>query len=207
MATHAPHFHAAATEAGLQLEANVKLPWLTRHGHLAPAVREALPPWATTALDDILDALNGDPTALSAKTRGAMTADFLLLPHGIQVEYDEVQHFTTARITTLDLYPAEVPLSFDPAAYRAIVERWRSQGDKGFAHREAAEFPGRGGRQRQRAYFDAFRDLAATHFGNGPVLRIPAPANDYVAAVRDLARMASALHVAGGSGTGTRLPR
>lgn len=103
-------------------------------------------------MDEILDALDGDPAALAAKTRGAMTADFVLLPTGVQVvEYDEVQHFTTARLATLRLYPALAPLAFSPGEYAAIVERWKARGDKGFVHKEAAEFPGRGGRQRQRA--------------------------------------------------------
>lgn len=108
------------------------------------------------------------------------------------VEYDEVQHFTTARLTTLRLYPAEAPLTFSPDEYAAIVERWMAKGDKGFAHKEAAEFPGRGDRQRQRAYFDALRDLIAPHFGNGPVLRVAAPADDYDAAARRLAGLADA---------------
>lgn len=195
MAKHAPLFHAAATEAGLRLEADVKLPWLTRHGHLAPAVQERLPASTVAALDAILAALAGDGAALASKTRGAMTADFLLIPQGIHVEYDELQHFTTARITSLELYPDDAALAFNPADYRTVAERWRQQGDKGFAHKEAAEFPGPRGRQRQRAYFDAFRDLAAPHFGNGPVLRIAAPANDYATAVNDLARMVSGLEI------------
>lgn len=189
MARHAPIFHAAAATAGIELEANVKLAWLTRHGHLAPAVQRTLPSWALSALDDILNALGGERATLAAKTRGAMTADFVILPKRLEVEYDEVQHFTTARMATLDLYPIEAPLAFSIATYRSVVERWRNKGDKGFAHKEASEFPGRGGRQRQRAYFDAFRDLAAPHFGNGPVLRIADPANHYAAAVTDLARM------------------
>ncbi len=130
---------------------------------------------------------------MAAKTRGGMTADFVLDPGAIPVEYDEIQHFTTARILALGLYPAQASLSFDPSEYQVIAERWRSKGDKGFAHKEAAEFAGRGGRQRQRAYFDAFRDLAAPYFGSGPVLRIPAPANDYENAVVTLKRMIAAL--------------
>lgn len=187
MAKHAPLFHREAADAGIELRAEAKLPWLTRHGHLAGVTQEGMPEWALTALDGILDALNGDAAALATTTRGSMTADFLVLPQQVQVEYDEVQHFTTARAVTLGLYPTQAPLAFNPADYAAIVERWRMQRDKGFAHKEAAEFAGRGGRQRQRACFDAFRDLAAPHFGNGPVLRIAAPANDYRAAAGRLA--------------------
>lgn len=189
MAKHASLFHAEVAKLGIELRANEKLPWLTRHGHLVPLVQQRLPQWALDALDRILDALDGDAAALAAKTRGAMTADFVLLPQGTQVEYDEIQHFTTARAVTLAHYPAQAPLAFDPSEYAAIVDQWKVKGDKGFAHKEAAEFIGRGGRQRQRAFLDAFRDLAAPHFDNGPVLRIAAPADDYAAAARRLARL------------------
>jgi hypothetical protein len=192
MTKHAPLFHAEVAKLGIQLEANVKLPWLTRHGHLAPLVQQSLPPSMLSALDEILAALDGDAEVLAAKTRGSMTADFLLMPQRIQVEYDEVQHFTSARAVTLEHYPGRADLAFDPKEYAATVTRWRTQGDRGFAHKEAAEFAGRGGRQRQRAYFDAFRDLAAAHFGNGPMLRVAAPANDYGAAAARLANMIEA---------------
>ena len=124
-----------------------------------------------------------------SKTRGSMRADFLLEPEGLHIEYDEIQHFTTARLTTLDLYPEDTVVAFSPADYRATVEMWRSKGDKAFAHKEAAEFPGRLGRQRQRAYLDAFRDLVGSYFGNRPVVRIAAPDNDYRDAVARLGRL------------------
>lgn len=140
-------------------------------------------------LDRILEALDGDRHALAAKTSGSMRADFLLEPQGVVVEYDEAQHFTSARLATLAHYPPQADLGFDPHEYATIVERWRAKGDRGFAHREAAEFPGPSGRMRQRAYFDALRDLVAPHFGHGPILRIPAPANDYDAAVELLSTL------------------
>lgn len=189
MAKHAPIFHSVAKSAGVDLLADVRLPWLTRHGHVAPAVRDQLPATTNAALDSILQALGGDANALAAKTRGGMTADFLAPSTNLEVEYDEIQHFTTARITTLKLYPRDALLAFVPATYLAIAEHWRARGDKGFAHKQAAEFPGPRGRQRQRAYFDAFRDLAAPHFGNGPVLRVPAPDNKYEEAVELLLAM------------------
>lgn len=204
MPRHAPLFHAQVAKLGIELQADVKLPWLTRHGHLAPIVQERLPESTLAALDRILGGLAGDAAALAAKIRGSMTADFLLLPGGAQVEYDEVQHFTSARALTLELYPSEAELAFDPAEYAATVARWRAKGDKGFAHKEAAEFPGRGGRQRQRAYFDAFRDLTAAHFGNGPVHRIAAPADDYATAAQRLAQsiaLAAELKVGRGAGS------
>jgi len=164
----------------------VPVAWLTRNGHLSPKVGDKLPADTRDALDRILDALQGDAAALAAKTRGSSRVDFILESRGIVVEYDEVQHFTTARLKSLSLYPATAALGFDRSDYAALVRRWASRGDKGFAHKTAAEFPGPAGRQRQRAYFDAFRDLAAPHFGNGPLIRIASPGNDYGAAVERL---------------------
>ncbi len=165
------------------------MPWLTRNGHLAPVVHDQVPAETLDVLDRVLEALDGDAVALAAKTRGSSRVDFILEPQGVVVEYDEVQHFTSARLKTLALYPTTAPLGFDRAEYIALVKRWVAQGDRGFAHKAAAEFPGRAGRQRQRAYFDALRDLVAPHFDNGPLIRIASPGNDYGAAVARLRSM------------------
>jgi hypothetical protein len=186
MAKHAPIFQQYAAAAGFRLTAEVALPWLTPRAHLLPDVQARVPHGTLVVLDRILDALEGDRERLAGKARGSVRADFLLEPEGLHVEYDEVQHFTTARLTTLDLYPEDALVAFSPGDYRAVVELWRSKGDKAFAHKEAAEFPGRFGRQRQRAYLDAFRDLVGPHFVSGPVLRIAAPDNDYEDAVARL---------------------
>lgn len=186
MPKNAQVFSELAAKAGIRLEAEVTLPWLTRNGHMKPAVRDALPGETMEAIERIFAALGGDETLLAAKARGSMRADFLLSGSQIQVEYDEVQHFTTARLETLNLYPTSAKFGFDVAEYIEISRDWIPKGDKAFAHKQAAEFPGERGRQRQRAYFDAFRDLAAPHFGNGPLIRIPAPDNDYASAVSRL---------------------
>lgn len=189
MAKHAPIFQQHAAAAGFRLTPEVALPWLSPRGHLLPDVQARVPGRTLVGLDRIFDALEGDRDRLAAKTRGSMRADFLLEPEGLHIEYDEIQHFTTARLTTLDLYPEDTVVAFSPADYRATVEMWRSKGDKAFAHKEAAEFPGRLGRQRQRAYLDAFRDLVGSSFGNRPVVRIAAPDNDYRDAVARLGRL------------------
>src|SRR5215212_7900707 len=177
MSKHADAFNALATEKGYQLSANQPLPWLTPKAHTVPDVAAKLPKSVLDALDRMLDALDGDRAVLAAKTRGHCRADFVL-PDGREVEHDEVQHFTSARLTTLGLYPPEIYLGFDLNEYRTWCEQWRDEGERGFAHKRATEFPGDGGRMRQRAFLDAFRDLAAPTFGNGPVLRIHAPEND-----------------------------
>ncbi|MEJ7787414.1 MAG: hypothetical protein WKF96_21630 [Solirubrobacteraceae bacterium] len=152
-------------------------------------VRDQVPAETLNVLDRILEALDGDAVALAAKTRGSSRVDFILEPQGVVVEYDEVQHFTSARLKTLVVYPTTAQLGFDRAEYIALVKRWVAQGDRGFAHKTAAEFPGRAGRQRQRAYFDALRDLVAPHFDSGPLIRIASPGNDYGAAVARLRSM------------------
>lgn len=188
MPKHAPEFARLAATAGIQLKPEVTLPWLTRNGHMKPELREGLPADALSVIERIFAVLGGDDKLMAAKTRGSVRADFLLRS-GIQVEYDEVQHFTTARFETLSIYSESVPLGFDLGEYAEITSAWIPKADKAFAHKQAAEFPGERGRQRQRAYFDAFRDIAAPHFGNGPLIRIPAPDNDYESAVQRLKRV------------------
>jgi hypothetical protein len=75
------------------------------------------------------------------------------------IEIDEHQHYTSARLTTLRLYPAEVPLGFDREEYIVLCRRWKGQAIR----RSRTALPvvlGPRGRQRQRAYYDALRDLA-----------------------------------------------
>jgi hypothetical protein len=86
-----------------------------------------LPGEALDVLDRVLDALGGDAAALAAKTRGSSRVDFIVEPRGVVVEYDEVQHFTTARLETLALYPVSVQLGFDLDEYVALVRRWASR--------------------------------------------------------------------------------
>ena len=66
-------------------------------------------------------------------------------------------------------------LGFDLDEYRALTERLRIRGDKSFAHKKSADFPGPGGRQKKRAYNDALRDLLAPSFTGLPLIRIPIP--------------------------------
>lgn len=90
---------------------------------------------------------------------------------------DESQHFTSFRLLTLDDYPADAPLGFDVEGYRALCAEWSPKSDKYRASKAAVGF-GDGGRQRQRAYHDALRDLAAPAMGCRPVVRVPAVDRD-----------------------------
>jgi len=105
-----------------------------------------------------------------------MDVDFLCGDY--VVEYDERSHFTSARLATFSHYPDGVAFGYDVEAYKRLVTLHRAAGDKGFAHKSASEFPGPAGRMRQRAYFDAFRDLAAPTLQGHPALRVASPEED-----------------------------
>jgi hypothetical protein len=59
-----------------------------------------MPSWALSALDDILEALDGNRAALATKTKGAMTADFLLRPQGTHGCRSEIVGATNATGTS-----------------------------------------------------------------------------------------------------------
>lgn len=164
---------AAAAEDGIALTKQ-SFPWLCQRGHLVLPDEAAR---AREALDEIYAVLHGNEDELAAARTTRLTGDFLHDPTGTLVEVDEYQHFTSARLTTLKHYPADAQLGFDLERYTALCKRWRVQADRAFAHRSAPGF-GPGGRQRQRAYYDALRDLAAPAMGHPPVVRIDAPMNN-----------------------------
>jgi hypothetical protein len=182
MGRHAVEFSAAAAEVGYHLAPEAKLEWLTPRGHAHPAVEHKLDSTTREALIAMFAALGGNYPMLRAKTRGTTRADFLYLDH--IVEYDERSHFTRWRLLTLDHYPPDAQLAFDIDEYRELIAAHQARGETGFAHKTAAEFPGPAGRARQRAYLDAFRDLAAPELHGTPVLRVACPEEDAVVGVQ-----------------------
>lgn len=154
------------------------MPWLTNRGHLEPVLRERASQSMLGVLEEIFVELGGDADALSRKAGMRLRPDFLMGTADQIVELDEAQHFTSSRQSTLERYPVALPLGFDLAEYRDLCGTLSAGADKNFGHRQAVEFPGPGGRRRQRAFFDALRDFAAPLCGHGPVIRIPAPERD-----------------------------
>jgi len=61
------------------------------------------------APDEFYDAYSFDVEARSVWARA------------LAVEVDEIQHFTTDRLRTLDLYPPEVEVCFDVDTYSTLV--------------------------------------------------------------------------------------
>jgi hypothetical protein len=120
-----------------------------------------------------------------AKRLTPLPGDFFHEPSGTFIEVDECQHFTSWRLRTLDLYTPGVSLGFGLDEYRDLCRAWSARSDRYRAAKAAVGF-GEGGRQRQRAYHDALRDLAAPAMGHPPVIRVPAPTRDGHAAYRSM---------------------
>lgn len=148
--------------------------WLTQGGHLGLPAAAAD---ARNALERIYLALGGDLTVLASARTTALQNDFFHAPTGTMVEVDEIQHFTSHRELSLSLYPSDVPLGYDAAQYIEMCRQHAPRADRYRRNKEARGF-GPGGRQRQRAYYDALRDLGAPAVGLAPVIRIPALADD-----------------------------
>jgi hypothetical protein len=139
-------------------------------------VQQLAPKPVIAALSKMHAALGGDAEKLATKTAsGSPTPDLVHQELGCIIEVDEVQHFTSARLRSFDFYRADVRLGFDVRAYIDLCVIWRGVGDKAYAHKVSRDFPHRGGRQAQRAYNDALRDLLAPTFTGYPVIRIPVP--------------------------------
>jgi hypothetical protein len=166
----------AASAAGIELVVGMPLPWLSGRGHFNELVQAHAPGEVIDALAKIHERLGGQREVLATKRPGtAPTPDLTSATMGCLIEVDEVQHFSSARVTSLDCYPASARLGFDLSEYRALVQQWKARADRAFAHKVSPDFPAPGGRQAQRAYNDALRDLLAPVFTEHPVIRIPAP--------------------------------
>jgi hypothetical protein len=184
-----------ARKAAIELEPGAALPWLTNRGHLNPVVAGVVPETTLAILSSIHQRLGGDESLLAAKRGGSSPRpDFVLASASLIVEVDEIQHFTSDRLATLELYPRNAELAFDVAEYRALIEQWSAVADNYRAAKPAVDFPHAGGRRAQRAYFDAVRDLVAPSFGS-QVLRVPAPeCNAAIAAGRLVERLGNLNH-------------
>jgi hypothetical protein len=187
-------FAAAADRDGVVL-VRAKVPWLNQQGHLG------LPPsakLATPVMGAIFEALGGDADALASKRSTPLPGDFFHVESGVFVEVDESQHFTTSRFTTLGLYPDDARVGFDLCGYKQLCRELAPRSDRAWRHKPAIGFPGDSGRQRQRAYNDALRDLVTPWMGHPPLIRAAAPDRNGAAAyaaVRD--RLRAAIETAG----------
>jgi hypothetical protein len=184
-------FAEAAAQDGIELNTRAWFDWLTEFGHLALEEIAEDPPStanvealhaAIDALDQIWSDLRGDiDVLLNCRANLYLPVDLLHEPTGTLIELDEAEHFTSFRLTSLNAYPADAKLGFDLEEYRELCRNGAEKMD-GFARAQAAKGFGIGGLQRQRAYRDSLRDLAAPAMGHPPVVRITAPDGDGAAA-------------------------
>ena len=125
---------------------------------------------------DLFEKMGGDWDGLSTKGDGYLTPDaYFPAPYNFIFEFDELQHFTVFRQTTLEGYPKGLALGFDRQAYRQLCLKHQEMAiQKGTDRfrRKTADFPFINGRAAQRAFFDTFRDWLPPLHGLNPTVRL-----------------------------------
>ena len=180
----------AAAADGIELEPH-QFDWASEPGHLAVAYladqtgdpgimqRSEI---AVPALEQMFTRLKGlMPVLHSCRVNMPYMPVLVHMQTGTLVEVDDVLHFTTQRLTTLDLYPAEVPIGFDMKEYKDLCREHASTSDK-WRYGLASKVFGFHGLQSERAYQDAVRDIGAWVMGFPPLIRVPAVDGDGEAA-------------------------
>ena len=133
---------------------------------------------AVDHLGAIYARLKGDVSVLHASRENLLLpVELMHEPTGTVIEVDESSHFTSFRLTALELYPADADVGFDLEEHKELCRAWCSRTD-GLERGLAAKGFGFGGVQRERAYHDALRDLATPAMGQPPVIRIAAVDGD-----------------------------
>jgi hypothetical protein len=175
-------FRRAAAADGIVLEPRM-FDWLCEQGHVGlervakarrdPAIVEPVKA-ALGRLAAIYARLKGDESVLhAARENLLLPVELFHAPTGTVVAVDGAEHFTSFRLTALDLYPPGLDVGEQRALCRELAARTDGI-DRGLA----AKGFGFGGRQRERAYHDALLDLGAPAMGHPPVIRIAAADGD-----------------------------
>jgi hypothetical protein len=183
-------FAQAAADDGIVLESR-SFDWLCEQGHIGlervakarrdPALVEPVQA-ALEVLEAIYARLKGDVSVLQASRASLLLpVDLVHTQTGTLIEVDESPHFTSFRLAALELYPDDANLGFDVDEHKALCRTWCPRTDE-LARALASKAFGFGGMQRERAYHDALRDLAAPAMGHPPLLRIAAVDGDGAAA-------------------------
>lgn len=187
-----PHvaFAQAAAQDGIELEIQ-SFDWLCEQGHVglervAKARRDPALVAPVSAALEVLGAiyarLKGDVSVLHASRENLLLGvDLVHAPTGTVIEVDGPEHFTSFRLTALELYPADVAVGFDIGEHKDLCRAWCSRTD-GLSRGLAAKGFGFGGVPRERAYNDALKDLAVPAMGHPPLVRIAAVDGDGAAA-------------------------
>jgi hypothetical protein len=124
-------------------------------------------------IDTIFRNLNGNATR--TKRRQLLKPDaYFGQEYNFLFEFDEFQHFSTAREKTLLLFPARLSLAFNLYEYQQYCQMYALQADQYRRNKQTVDFPFEGGRTAQRAYLDCFRDILPPLHGLKPTVRIAA---------------------------------
>jgi hypothetical protein len=187
----AAEFAQAAAADGIELTRDPTFDWLCEQGHVGlervakarrdPAIVEPVKA-ALAVLAAIFAHLKGDPAVLHAARENLFVpVDLLHEASGTLIAVDGPEHFTSARLTALELYPPAAALGFSLEEQRGLCLELRGETDA-LGRGLAAKGFGFGGATRERAYHDALMDLGAPAMGHPPVVRVAAVDGDGAAA-------------------------
>ena len=87
-------------------------------------------------------------------------------------EFDEFQHFSSARLKALNNYQPNLKLNYSLKDWQNRCLLNSHKADKYRFNKKTIDFNFQGGRTCQRAYLDCFRDLLPEYNGLNPTLRI-----------------------------------
>lgn len=174
-------FLRRAVMRDLFLEPNQRVPGLTGKAHREPSI--SVPAEVVDRLAVMFEALGGVPALLDGKRPSGLPLDFVLAPTTI-IELDEFQHFTSARLRSLDFYEG-VNHGLDLDRYRRLCRQHAGRADLYGTAQPTVDFPFSGGRPSQRAFLDAARDLIGPVLGYR-VIRIASPNSDVDLAIVEL---------------------
>jgi hypothetical protein len=110
-------------------------------------------------LFDFLLLLKGDKELHLSKPLRLLSCDaYFGHPWNFVFEFDEIQHFSSYRKVLLLQYPL-LNFGFSPSYYINLCNQYCDMADRYRKSKTAYEFPFPTGRTRQRAFFDALRDI------------------------------------------------
>jgi len=126
-----------------------------------------------STIDKIFKSLNGDINANQTKRSVALNCDAYFGRHyNFIFEFDELQHFSSSRLKTIENYPSSLKVNFDLVNWKSLCQIHKDKADNYRKTKTTTDFNFVGGRTAQRAYLDCFRDLLPEIQGLNPTLRI-----------------------------------
>jgi hypothetical protein len=126
-----------------------------------------------TTIDKIFTFLNGDKKASESKRTMALNCDaYFGGQYNFIFEFDEYQHFSSARLKTFDFYSTDLKMNFNINQWRKLCISHKDKADKYRKAKTTTDFNFAGGRTVQRAYLDCFRDILPKLHGLQPTVRI-----------------------------------